>query len=347
VFLFFLVLGVYLGGIYIAKSTSDNARKLALFIIVLVTILIVIKYDGPLLGLIFSSSGTLSQKYLIPLGISYIIVKLIAYVLDIYRGTIEHPDLDELLAFIFFLPIFPAGPIVRYQDFAGGRTSEFNWDFYVEGLRRIAIGYFKKVVLVDFILNEILLKGLLPHVLVNNVSLDLPAWKIVWFLFLSLLYGYIDLSAYADIAIGYGRLFGYKINENMNWPILQKNMGDYWNSWHITLSHWCRDNVYFPVLGKTRNIALALYCSFITMGMWHDISINWLLWGLWHATGVTAYMRWDGYKRRHKKLKGILPKRVSAAIGIVATVLYASGSFAFIMTDNPIEAFRLFLAMVF
>ncbi len=346
IFLFFLVLLVYWGGIGISRSSNNNARLLFLSIIILVTILIIFKYTIPQLSSIFSSSGILSQKYLVPLGISYITVKLIAYIMDVYRGSIENPDFDELLAFIFFLPIFPAGPIVRYQEFAGRRKSEFDREFYFAGLRRLAIGYFKKVVLVNFALNEILLKRFLPHVLENGVSMDLPAWMVVSFLLLSLLYAYIDLSAYADIAIGFGHLFGYTIPENMNWPILQKNLGDYWNCWHITLSHWCRDNVYFPVLGLTRNITLALFCSFITMGLWHDFSINWLLWGIWHATGVAVFMRWEGYKRKHKQLKGILPKGVSVPIGVAATVLYASGSFAFIMTDNPIQAFRLFLAMI-
>jgi alginate O-acetyltransferase complex protein AlgI len=347
IFLFLLVLFVFWGGRILGKDTGKRSQLLILLILILVTVLVVFKYGRPIFELVFSSSTWLSKSYLVPIGLSYLSVKLIAYVLDIFRGTIEDPDLGELLAFIFFIPIFPAGPIERYQNFAGGRRGKFNFDFYAEGLMRIAVGYLKKVVIVNFALNEILLKRLHPDILANGISLDLPAWLVIAYLLCSLLYAYIDLSAYADIAIGFGQLFGYKIIENMNWPILQKNLGDYWNCWHISLSQWCRNNVYFPILGITRNITLALYSSFIVMGLWHNITVNWLLWGIWHATGVTIYMRWDRFKRKNKKIRGFVPKKVGVILGTIMTVLYAAGSFSFVMTEDPLQAFRILLAIFF
>ena len=157
----------------------------------------------------------------------------------------------------------------------------------------------------------------------------------------ALLFAYLDISAYADIAIGFGHLFGYTICENMNYPILQKNLSDYWNCWHISLSHWCRNNVYFPVLGKTRNNSFALYCSFSIMGLWHDISFNWLLWGIWHATGLIVYSKWNRFKRKHKRLKSLLPAKIALATGVSITIIYASIGYSFVMMKTTSEAFNL------
>jgi alginate O-acetyltransferase complex protein AlgI len=345
-FLLLLVLVVFYGARFIERSPDTKSKLLLLWILIVVSVLIIFKYGGGLFSTIhYAKTGTLSETYLVPLGISYLSVKLIAFIIDVYRGTIKEPSLEELLALIFFLPIFPAGPIEKYQNFANKRNSEFDWPFYTEGLRRLALGYFKKVVLVNFILNEIIIKKVHPVIASGGISLELPAIVIIAYLFGALLYAYIDLSAYADIAIGFGHLFGYKVAENMNWPIMQKNLGDYWNCWHITLSHWCRDNVFFPVLGKTRNITLGLYCSFIVMGLWHYMSVNWILWGMWHATGITIYQNWNKFKRKNKKIKKLLPKEVAYILGVVLTVLYASLGFSFIMMDNAPKAIRLLLAI--
>jgi alginate O-acetyltransferase complex protein AlgI len=283
---------------------------------------------------------------MVPLGISYLSFKLIAYVIDVFRGNIENPKLEELLAFILFLPTFPAGPIERYQNFADRRRSELDWSFYVKGFRRLSMGYFKKVVIVNLVLNELVINRLYPQVVADGVSFELSALRVLIFLVAALFYAYFDLSGYADIAIGFGHLFGYKICENMNYPVLQKNLSDYWNCWHISLSQWCRNNVYFPVLGQTRNNVLALYCSFIVMGLWHHMTVNWVLWGMWHATGVILYSKWNRFKQKRKKLKKLLPGKAGFSLGVILTVIYSSLGFSFIMMDTSLKALRLLWAIV-
>ena len=220
-------------------------------------------------------------------------------------------------------------------------------------MRRIGIGYFKKVVIVNLIFNEFLIKWLYPIIITDGVSFDVVTTKnALLFLVGSLIYAYIDLSAYADIAIGYGRLFGYKTTENMNYPIFQSNLSDYWSRWHISLSSWCRNNVYFPVLGATRNNNMALYASFIVMGLWHNVSLNWLIWGMWHATGIIIYSKWGRYKRKKKYLKNLLPAPIGYALGMILTCLYAAFGFSFIMLDShgdmigsTVRSIRLLLAI--
>jgi len=333
-FLLLLVVLVFFGSKFIIEK--PQFKFFACLVLSLVSTLLIFKYIGRLF-LLFSQSG-FSRTYIVPLGVSYLVFKLIAYVADVFRGSIKEPDFMELLAFILFLPTFPAGPIDKYQNFAGCRRDSFDLDFYICGLKRLAMGYFKKVVIVNFFLNEVVLKKFYPKAMANG--LDLSCGFVLLFLISGLVYACVDLSAYADIAIGFGHLFGYKICEDMDYPLLKKNLSDYWNAWHMSLSYWCRDNVFFPVLGRTRNTVLGLYCSFIVMGLWHYISLKWLLWGLWHATGVTVYIRWDRYKRK-KKLMKLIPKNIAYIIGMVITVCYASLGYSFVIMESSKDALRL------
>lgn len=343
VFLLFLVLFVYYGASLM--QSQSKGKLLTGLILSLVTVILCFKYMHVLFAVLFGQDSGFAKTYMIPLGISYLVFKLIAFVIDVYREEIEEPNLEELLAYIFFVPSFPAGPIERYQNFAHNRGKSFDASFFLAGLKRLTIGYFKKVVLVNFLLHELINKQLYLIVTADGVSFELTAPIVLLFLVGSLVYAYIDLSAYADLAIGFGQLFGYKICENMNYPIFRKNLSDYWNCWHISLSHWCRDNVYFPVLGSSRNNVLALYSGFIVMGLWHYLSINWILWGMWHASGITIYSKWNRFKKK-KKLRGKLPAKVAYTLGMLLTILYSGMGFSFIMMNSTREAVRLLLAIL-
>ena len=98
-----------------------------------------------------------------------------------------------------------------------------------------------------------------------------PLWPLAYCIII-FVRAYFDLSAYTDLAIGFSALFGFRIMENFHYPFLQKNLGDFWRSWHISLSSWCRNNVYFPVFGLTRKAWLGLYASMLTMGLWHYVT---------------------------------------------------------------------------
>ena len=113
-------------------------------------------------------------------------------------------------------------------------------------------------------------------------------WKVWGFLALTYLYAYLDFSAYTDIAIGASRLFGIKIMENFNFPILAINISDFWKRWHMTLAGWCQTYIYMPVMARTRTPYAAVFATFTMMGLWHGATAGWLLWGLYHATGVRS-----------------------------------------------------------
>ena len=143
---------------------------------------------------------------------------------------------------------------------------------------------------------------------------------------------YLDLSAYTDLAIGFSGLFGFRIMENFHRPLVQKNLSEFWQSYHISLSTWCRNNVYFPVFGLTRKAWVGLYASMLTMGLWHYVNLNWTFWALWHASGLVVVSRWKQYQRSRRKAKKraqAVPETAPVSVGSYLFALPASKKMVF------------------
>ena len=252
------------------------------------------KYAPPLIDAL--ASNELERRWLIPLGISYFTFKLIHYALEVGRGNIQDRSIDTFFCYVFLFPIFTAGPIERFDHFLANREDKLSRQAIAEGLTRIMHGLIKRVVIADMILTLFYQPGDFSWMM-SWVENSGP--RIYWqHMILAYLYGYLDFSAYSDLAIGASRLFGLRIQENFNWPILASNISDFWKRWHMTLATWCMSYIYMPVLGLRRNPYLAAYATFILMGLWHAGSWNWVLWGLWHATGLIAYQSWGRYRRQ-------------------------------------------------
>jgi len=189
-------------------------------------------------------------------------------------------------------------------------------------------GLIKKFIIAGILLTS-LLEGYTIDKVLHNLH-NLHTYEVWGFLIVSYLIVYMDFSAYSDIAIGSSRLMGLRIMENFNWPILATNISNFWKRWHMTLAGWCQAYVYMPTLGLTRMPYLAVYMTFIAIGLWHAGSANYLAWGLYHATGVSIYITWARIKRR-KKSK--LPAQGAGRYwGIPVTVAFMAGSFAFTLT---------------
>ncbi|BCS31974.1 hypothetical protein TBR22_A11780 [Luteitalea sp. TBR-22] len=235
----------------------------------------------------------------LPLGISYFSFKLVHYVIETSRGSMRGHGVADFVSYIFLVPIFTAGPIERFEHYLGQRESSWSAQSAAEGTMRIAQGLIKK-----FLVGELLLLPLLGSVRDGGDLLTLlpglPTWKVWAFCARTFLYLYVDFSAYSDIAIGTSRLFGLRILENFNWPILATSIGDFWKRWHMTLAGWCQAYVYMPTIGLTRNPYVATYATFGAIGLWHAPSLGWILWGLYHATGLSLYGTWSRERRRRK-----------------------------------------------
>ena len=282
------------------------------------------------------SRETSAAVLLVPLGLSYFTFKLIHYTVEMRRGSVADHSFFDFLSYMMLFPIFTAGPIERIDHFLAHRQNEFDRQLFVEGVTRIIHGLIKKFVIAGIVLLP--LQGALVGTSyggINALLASLPGLSpaTVWlYCLLTLLILYMDFSAYSDIAIGASRLFGIRIMENFNLPIIAGNMAEYWKRWHMTLATWCQSYVYMPVFAMTRNPYAAVYSTFLVMGLWHGASWNWVAWGLYHATGVATALTWGRYKRR-LDLPG-LNSLVYRRLANLLTLFFVAGSMTFAATAH-------------
>ena len=222
------------------------------------------------------------SNILIPVGLSFILFHCISYLLDIYHGKAKpNRNLIEFILYVVFFPKLMQGPLVKYYDFEPQlRDRVVNFDTLISGIERFIIGLGKKVLLADVfgrIVFDIMYR--------TNDVIDVPTTWLVSILFTIQIY--LDFSAYSDMAIGLGRMFGFKFPENFNFPYSSLSVSEFWRRWHITLGAWFREYVYIPLGGNRKgNVYVNLLIVFILTGIWHGTGIAFLLWGLGHGLCV-------------------------------------------------------------
>jgi len=298
-------------------------------------------YSPPIRMLLEQMSTT---GLLIPLGISYFTFKFVHYVIECRRNTLPAHDVWDFLCYSSLFSIFSAGPIERFGNLQPQlASSRFDAASISYGLQRILFGMLKKVLVVDFLLVEAL-----DRISVEASAPQGHAWYALFaFLWCRFLFGYLDFSAYSDLAIGTSRLFGLRVIENFDWPVLRRNLSEFWRSWHMSLSSWCRDYVYFPVFGATRNPKIAVYASMIVLGYWHGPDLGWILWGAWHATGLAVWQNWQTFKRRHHSVFGTgRGNLLTDAAGTLLTINYVVIGGVWIAADNVVDAARFLYYIV-
>ncbi len=243
------------------------------------------------------------DRIVLPLGVSFFTFEFIHFAADSYRGRIGPVSLREYAAFILFFPSMVAGPIKRIQDFLPKlRGAQFSAALATQGVTRILAGLAKKHALADTL--TLWSDKLLGDGLYSADRGHIALWLLA--------YGgkiYFDFSAYSDIAIGSGYLFGITIPENFNWPYASRDIAEFWRRWHISLSSWIRDYVYIP-LGGSRGSALRtsmnLLLAFAVSGLWHGAAYNFLAWGVWHGLLLVGYRLWSGTGRVLPKPAGVM-----------------------------------------
>jgi alginate O-acetyltransferase complex protein AlgI len=313
-----------------------GARVVLIAVIIALVTLGIGKYGQSGAIAVWGDDDWVVSRLIMPLGISYFVFRMLQYVFDCMRGVIQENSLLRLGAFMMFIPTFPAGPLETYQGFYEKRSFTFDRQLFYFGLRRIVIGYFKKVFVVDFLFSIFFAKIVTTIGRTDFEPGDVGTW---WPL--------------AYCIIGFSSLFGFRIMENFHFPFWQKNLSDFWRSWHISLSTWCRNNVYFPVFGLTRKVWLGLYASMLTMGLWHRVDLNWLAWGLYHATGLVIVARWERWKKKRKKARkkaGLPPaagyEKVTRWLGYPVTFLYVALGYAFVATPSFERSLKILFNVV-
>lgn len=313
----------YISGLSIGKTVNPIRKKFYLILCLFSNLLIlfVFKYYNFSVGILMQLFGffNLEQKipyldFLLPVGISFYTFQALSYVLDVYRGVIKPEKHFGIYAlFVSFFPQLVAGPIERSENLLPQFKKSFNFDYnrITDGLKLMAWGFFKKVVVADRL-----------AVIVNNVYNDVHNFSGLNLIIATIFFGiqiYCDFSAYSDIAIGAAQIMGYDLMDNFKRPYYSKTVAEFWRRWHISLSTWFKDYVYISLGGNRVSkyrIFVNLFIVFIISGLWHGASWNFIIWGALHGSYIVMgqltqpfrliiHNKWgfEKYSKIHKYLR--------------------------------------------
>ena len=317
----------YVHGRLLERLRGKRGAKLVLLssVVINLGVLCFFKYADFLIGSVNAVLGTKVPLLSLglPIGISFYTFQTMSYTIDVYRGQAKVQR--NLLDFGVYVAMFPqliAGPIVKYRDVEKSmHHRRITLPDVSEGLKRFCMGLGKKVLLANNI-GE--LWAFVSAMDLRRISM-LTAWLgIVAFGFQI----YFDFSGYSDMAIGLGRMLGFRFPENFNYPYISASVTEFWRRWHISLGSWFREYVYFPLGGSRRGLPkqlLNILVVWMLTGIWHGAGWNFLLWGLWFAFALMLEKLFLG------RLLAWLPK----GIGILYTLLVALAGWVLFALETP------------
>ncbi|MDR2497139.1 MAG: MBOAT family protein [Tannerellaceae bacterium] len=295
----------YVGGLLMMSCDDQRRRKLVLTVCCLASfgVLGLFKYYDffilslsdalAYIGLPFHAT---SLRLILPVGISFYTFHTLSYTIDVYRRRFE-PTRD-IVAFFLFVSIFPlamAGPIERASNLLPQiyRKRKFDYDLAVDGLRQILWGLFKKAVIADRCASCVDTIFMDPGAQ-SGSTLALGA-----ILFAFQIYG--DFSGYSDMALGVGKLLGFRFLSNFSVPYFSRDIAEFWRRWHISLNTWFRDYLYIPLggsRGPRRQVVRNTFAIFLISGLWHGANWTFVAWGAFHALLFLPSIL-SGRNRRH------------------------------------------------
>lgn len=314
------ILVAYFGALLIDKYKSKEIFLIT--IIIHIGLLCVFKYTDlfiTTINSIFKSNINLFNIAL-PIGISFYTFQILSYVIDVYRGKVKvQKNILKLATYVSLFPQLIAGPIVRYETICDELD---NRDETIEkfslGVRRFIIGLAKKV----------LIANMLGELCTKFSLVDERSVLFYWIFAISyMLQVYFDFSAYSDMAIGLGKMFGFTFLENFNYPFISKSITEFWRRWHISLSSWFKDYVYIP-LGGSRKGTLKLVRNILIVwfltGIWHGAAYNFILWGLFIGVFLVIEKLW--LSKYISKLPKFLRNIYVLFIIMISFIMFNAGS---------------------
>lgn len=240
----------------------------------------------------------------LPIGISFFTFQAISYIVDVYRKDTEYSkSVVNVALYIAFFPQLIAGPIVKYRDINKQiEKRKVNWVKVSDGFKRFIYGLAKKVLISNVL-------GLCVDTIYSN-DLSFIDYKVAWIGALAYTFQiYYDFSGYSDMAIGLGKMFGFDILENFNYPYVSKSISEFWRRWHISLGSWFREYLYIP-LGGNRKGEIRTYINlcivFFLTGLWHGANLTFVFWGLYHGFfRIIERLGFDKWLKKHNVLATI------------------------------------------
>ena len=322
----FSILAYFCFGLAIEKSRH---AKIWLIVSILTgaVLLGVFKYCDFFIGS-FNDAFGISLPLLrlaLPIGISFYTFQCMSYTIDVYRGNARaQRDLVDFAAYVALFPQLIAGPIVRYVDVAAAlHQRSHGFDHFIQGLPRFLIGLSKKVLLANNL-------GLLTQLFRSSTEKSV---LFTWLYAIAFtLHIYFDFSGYSDMAIGLGRIFGFRFPENFDYPYISRSVTEFWRRWHMTLGGWFRDYVYIPLGGnrvRPGRWVLNILVVWMLTGLWHGAAWNFVVWGLLFALLLVAEKWIPGLKKLPRGLSHLYVM----TIVIISFVIFNADSMTQAGTD--------------
>ncbi|OQY90875.1 MAG: hypothetical protein B6D38_02055 [Anaerolineae bacterium UTCFX1] len=354
-----LVIGfIFLAALAIITFTTLSRRlaiTVSFAIILLLAILVILK--SPYLSLQLSiflreltgrPTDTASALDFRWLGFSYISFRLIHVLRDKQTGRLPELSLPEFATYVVFFPSLSAGPIDRAERFASDLRKEFHLtqDETLLAGQRIVIGLFKK-----FVIADALALMALNDTLATQVRTTGWMWIVLYAYTFQI---YFDFSGYTDIAIGIARLVGIKLPENFTSPYTKPNITQFWNSWHITLTQWIRSYFFNPFNRWIRGyksipawtmLLLGQLATMFLIGLWHGITVNFILWGIWHGLGLFIQNRWSDFAKKRFNLANPRIQTVLHVGGILLTFHFTALGWVFFALSEPALSFHVLMKL--
>ena len=319
---------------------------LALTLVLLVALFAIRSY--PLVWKWFGEFWTTNMKKpffsVEKLGLSYILFRLIHWLVECRRGTLRTRNFLSYINYLFFFPTFMAGPIDTLNNFHYWMNTthvRFNARMLLAGVGRIFLGAVKALLVVPL---------MLPYATDYQTFLsNMGPWgAVICAALLYSLYIYIDFSGYCDMAIGMAYMMGIRTPENFNNPYLSANVAEFWKRWHITFSTFLKIYVFKPVVGLLNRFpirkcrmtvsVIAYMLTFFVCGIWHGCTLNFVFWGLWHGLGLSLYK--IGISIHSPK-----PTRLNRVLGIAATFLFVT--VGWILFNYPMDELCNMIKLLF
>ena len=324
-FVFIMILSIlmnYVYGLLVAKHKEPRWQKTVLTLMVVsnLSLFFVFKYlNFTIENLNYLLGGVIPQTHItLPIGISFFTFQAMSYVFDVSmgRGEVQKNPLNVAL-YVSLFPQLIAGPIVRYETVAEEiQTRRENLTDFVRGIRRFTVGLAKKMILSNSI--GLLADQAFGYGEASQLSAALAWLGVVAYAFQI----YFDFGGYSDMAIGLGLMFGFHFDENFNYPYISRTVAEFWNRWHISLSSWFRDYLFYPVsrkavplgkkvkarwgktAGRLTPSVIALAVVWLSTGIWHGASWGYILWGVYYGVLLIASLIFQPTSKKWvKKLK--------------------------------------------
>lgn len=338
--LLFSIVFNYFAGRFASGGKGSKRARLAVIwaVIVNLLMLVVFKYSGFIVEIInvIPFVNLPVPELRMPLGISFYTFQALSYVIDVYREKAPKPaGFIDVMVYILLFPQLVAGPIVKYHTISESiKNRRVDIRSIQEGITRFIFGLSKKLLVANVVAVGA------DRIFALDDRLDMPgAWLGAVCYMLQI---YFDFSGYSDMAVGMGRMFGFTFPRNFNYPYIATSVRDFWKRWHISLTSWFREYLYFSLggnRGSVRRTMFNRFFVFVCTGIWHGANWTFVFWGVYHGLLTMLETFVESRRKKEKRVEGVLCY-IGRFFGHIYTLLAVTIGFVIFRADTLGQAFH-------